>query len=110
MAVTAGLGGPSPEKGTTSSTFFTDTLAILVREGCTDDAATPRGACVVFLRTCNFRDGRGHGNLSAPFIWSEQFDFIRPGHTRLSDEVFAAIALEAEAAGLPSYTSVNVNV
>ena len=62
----------------------------------------------MFLRTCNFRDGRGRRNLSASFIWSEQFDFIRPGHTRLSDEAFAAIALEAGAAGLPNYASFNV--
>lgn len=62
----------------------------------------------MFLRTCNFRDGRGHRNLLASFIWSEQFNFIRPGHTHLSDEAFAAIALEAEAAGLPNYTSFNV--
>lgn len=62
----------------------------------------------MFLRTCNFRDGRGHRNLSGSFIWSEQFNFIRPGRTLLSDETLAATALEAEAAGWPNYTSFNV--
>lgn len=35
----------------------------------------------MFPRMCNFRGGAGHRNLSASFIQSEQFHFIRPGHT-----------------------------